>query len=153
MFAKRPKRTARNAMMDLLARRDHSEKELRKKLKDKFLPEEIDKAISFAKDRSWIPDSDDDKMKLAEKTAGYLHRRGKGIRYINQQLQEKGLPRIKADSDLEYEKALQLVKNKFTKLKAADREAKNKQQAKIGRFLASRGFDMSIVRKVIYEEF
>lgn len=144
--------TARNKMMDLLARRDHSEKDLRKKLKDRFTPEEIDQAIQYGKERQWIPDDETSLLTLAEKTAGAFHRKNKGILYINNYLKEKGLPSVDADPSLELEKALTLVKNKKLNFAGLDRKDAEKVKAKLGRFLVARGFDMSVVRKVIYEE-
>lgn len=148
----RPVPTARNKMMDLLARRDHSEKELRQKLKGKFTSEEIDLAVEYGKQGRWIPDTVETRSVLAEKMAGALHRKGKGIRYINGYLAEKGLPPVAADPMEELEKARALVDNKFSDVETSDRKKAAKQKAKIGNFLMSRGFDMEVVRKVIYEK-
>lgn len=146
----RPKPSARNKMMDILARRDHSEKELRKKLKDKnFQPAEIDRAIDFGKEQGWIPDSPAGALALAEKTAATLRRKGKGSLYIKHYLQEKGLPPVEADPSEELEKARELAHNKFSDIDKMDR----KEKAKVGRFLISRGFGLETVRKVIYEKF
>lgn len=144
---RRPQPSASTKMMDYLARRDHSEKELRKKLKTRFTPEEIDKAIEYGKANGWIPDTPEGLQNLAEKTAAALRRRGKGTMYINQYLKEKGLPPVKPDVVEELEKARELVKNKFSNVSEMDR----KEKAKVGRFLMSRGFNLDIVRKVIYE--
>lgn len=135
--------SALRKVMDLLARRDHSEKELRKKLKERFSEEEIEKAVGQARDRGWLGDEN----VLADRAAQFLHRRHKGIRAINHQLRERGLPSVAADPEQELEKALHLAE---TKLKGAPptRELK----AKIARFLLSRGFDSEIVRKVVYEK-
>lgn len=134
-------RSARNKMMDLLAQRDHSEKEIRTKLKQReFSPEEIDAAIEYGKTNKWLPDSAEGLQALAEKAANALHRKGKGIIYINHFLKQKGLPPVKSDFSQELEKALSLIKNK------------KGEKAKIGRFLLSRGFEQSVVRKVVYEK-
>ncbi|MEZ0391679.1 MAG: regulatory protein RecX [Pseudobdellovibrionaceae bacterium] len=143
----RPQASARNKMMDFLARRDHSEKELRKKLKSRFTPEEIEKAIQYGKENGWLPNSPEDTQALSEKTASELRRKGKGTHYINHYLKEKGLPQVAPDFTEELDKARELVKNKFSDVNKMDR----KDKAKVGRFLASRGFPMEIVRKVIYE--
>ena len=152
----RPKPSARNKMMDLLARRDHSEKEIRQKLKEKFTKDEIDQVIEYGKRARWIPDSDAAQSALAEKMAEALRRKGKGIRYINSYLAKKGLPPVSSNSEEELEKARTLIENKFSDSKTLDRkktaEEKNKLRAKMGNFLVSRGFDMEIVRKVIYEK-
>jgi regulatory protein len=143
-------------MMDLLARRDHSEKELRQKLKLRFTSEEIDQAVEYGKAHGWIPDSAEDQVRLAEKSAAELHRKNKGVAYINHQLRKKGLPPIKSDSSQELEKALALVKNKYSVEGGLSREETQKLKAKMGRFLISRGFGLETVqqtlRKVIYDK-
>lgn len=135
--------------MDLLARRDHSEKELRKKLREKFSDEDdgleaVEEAIAYAKDNNWLGDP----STLASRMADMLHRRNKGIHYINQYLKEKGLPSVETDRDLELEKALAIVKNKYDE----DYDFTREDKARVGRLLASRGFDSETVRKVIYEK-
>ncbi len=61
-------------MMDYLARRDHSEKELRTKLQRcDFSQEEIEKALDFAKNNNWLPKSEE----LSEKVAQQLHQKKK----------------------------------------------------------------------------
>ena len=146
--------TARNKMMDYLARRDHSEKEIRQKLKKTkaFSEEQIEKAIEFGRDNGWLPDTPEKMEVLSEKTAGFLHRRKKGIQYINQFLAKKGLPPVQNSFEQELEKALELVKNKTLKLQSLPKEEKQKAKAKLGRFLVARGFDLDVVRKVIYEK-
>ena len=140
-------------MMDLLARRDHSEKEIRQKLsRYEFKTEDIEAAIAYGKKNNWLPDDLESASQLSEKTAKTLHRKKKGAIYINQYLQEIGLPKVQTNSELELEKALELVKNKYLIPEDADRELKEKIKARIGRFLISRGFEMSIVRKVVFEK-
>ena len=152
MAIKRPKPTARNKMMDMLSRRDHSELEVRKKLRGKFEPDEIEAAIFYGKDRGWLPDSEIAQTQLAEKAAQSLHRKKKGINYINHFLSERGLPQVRPDDELELEKALSLVENKNFRWSSLDSEKKQKVKAKLGRFLQARGFESAIVRKVIYEK-
>lgn len=140
---------AKRKVMDLLSRRNHSEKELRQKLREKFSEVQdsaavIDEAIVFAKDNNWLGDPND----LAVQMADILHRKKKGIHYINNYLREKGLPTVDVDHDLELEKALSIIKNKFEENYEFSREEK----AKVGRLLAARGFDSDTVRKVIYEK-
>ena len=162
--------------MDLVALRDHSEKELRTKLLTYFkrnfqyrqraakkqgrdltaefasqqqeIADAIEGAIEFAKTHQWICKP----AGLSEKMARMLHRKNKGISYINNYLKEKGLPAVTQDRDLELEKALALVKNKYSDFPQLSYEDKRKEQARVARFLASRGFDSETVRKVIYEK-
>lgn len=146
----RPKPSAVNQMMDILARRDHSEKELRNKLKDKeFPPEEIDRAVEFGKEQGWLPDSLEKAQALSEKTAAMLKRKGKGPLYIQHYLQKVGLPPVAEEPSEELEKARELAHNKFSDIDKMDR----KEKGKVARFLISRGFNLDTVRKVIYEKF
>lgn len=112
---------------------------------ERFTPACVDEAIEEARLSRWLAEP----AVLAERTAESLHRRGKGRRYIENYLKEKGLPKTDFDADRELEKALELVENKLpsdgTKLDRGQRE-------KLGRFLLARGFDSAIVRKVIYEK-
>lgn len=150
--SRKTKLAAQKKVMDLIAKRDHSEKELRQKLRKSFsrhqegeaLVELLEEAIEFAKDHRFIGDPEE----LAGRMADMLHRRHKGIHYINNYLREKGLPSVSADSDLELEKALHLVKNKYSE----DYKFSRDEKARVGRFLASRGFDSQTVRKVLYEK-
>lgn len=150
---RKSKLAAKRKVMDMIARRDHSEKELRQKLREKFSPahdeeqdlnELIQEAIDFAKDNRWLGDP----QELAYRLADMLHRRNKGIYYINNYLREKGLPSVEKDSDFELQKALELVHNKW----GENTEFSREEKARAGRFLASRGFDPETVRKVIYEK-
>ena len=145
--------SVRRKMMDLMAVREHSEAELRAKLEQKFAqlsdgPEAIEAALEYAREKKWLADP----AQLAVQTAEALHRKGKGIEFINHYLTEKGLPTIAVDSELELEKARQLVKNRHLETENLDADEKEAVQAKLARFLASRGFDEDTLRKVIYEE-
>lgn len=143
------KQAAKRKAMDLIARRELSEQELRQKLQDRFSEVEdgdiaIEEAITHAKDKKWLGDPID----LAHRLAETLHRRHKGIYFINNYLNEKGLPSIEADDALELEKALMIVKNKYDETYVFTRE----DTARVGRMLTSRGFDTETVRKVLYEK-
>ncbi|WP_413583383.1 regulatory protein RecX [Bdellovibrio sp. HCB288] len=146
---KETKIAAKRKVMDIIARREHSEAELRTKLHSKFADvegglEAIEEAISYAKDKNWL----EEPSALAYRLADMLHLRNKGINYINGYLEEKGLPSIETDSALELKKALAIVANKFDE----DFKFSHEDKARVGRLLASRGFDSETVRKVIYEK-
>lgn len=139
-------------MMDLLARREHSEKELRTKLSVKFGPQDVELAIQHGKNKGWIANNEATLNSLSEETANGLHRKGKGILFINEYLREKGLPEVSADSRVELEKALALVKNKKLNFEGLEDTESQKVKAKMARLLASRGFDNEVIGKVIHEE-
>jgi regulatory protein len=159
---------AQRRLMDLLAAREHSEAELRAKLgrylqslslasKEPFSTEEstatiqaaIEAALRRAYDRHWLGDP----AELSAKVAERLHRKNKGIEFINTYLETKGLPPILQENELELEKAQSLVKNKYSDFANMSEEERPKIQSRAARFLAARGFDAEIVRKVIYEKF
>lgn len=128
--------------MDLLARRNLSATELRRKLAAyEFSDSEIDDAIELAERKKWISPP----AELAEKVIQDLTRKKKSARYINHFLEDKGLPASEFDAEAEVEKALNIVQNKLTKEKGFNAEEKQK----ILRLLTNRGFDSSTIRKVI----
>lgn len=141
-----PKMSARNTLMDILSRKEHSEQEVRAKLQNKFEQSEIDTAIEYAKAKGWLPSNQDQVQAMSEKIAADLKRRGKGPEYINQYLLNRGLSEVKINAAEELEKALELVENKFSLSKKQPVDPD-----KVGRFLMSRGFSEDIVRKVIYD--
>ncbi len=134
-------------MMDMVSRREHSEEELKEKLlRKEFSNEEIESALKKAKDHKWIASPEQASQSFAE----LLHRKNKGIEFINSTLQEKGLPTISRDENLELEKAASLVKTKYSRFS----EFSEIEKIKVMRFLASRGFDSSTIQKVLnVEEF
>jgi regulatory protein len=139
--------------MDLIAKRDHSEKELKQKLsrvkkwdnekarfsKERlYTDEEIKTVIEWARDNRWIQEG----TYLSERWAESLNRKKKGIKYINAYLSQKGLPAIKKDEEIEVDKAVYLLKRKI-----GSKELDPAMKAKLTRFLMSRGFDSETIRK------
>ncbi len=123
--------------MNLLSRRDHSAKELKTKLARRYEPAEIAEALEYVTTHRWLKEEGE----LAEQVAGSLHRKHKGILFINNYLQKKGLPTVDVDDELEFEKALAMLKRLKTR---------KSEPAKLARALASRGFTSSIIRKALY---
>ena len=130
--------TAQNKLMDYLARRDHSEKELREKLSRNFEFEEIDRAIQIAKDSGWMADP----QELAEKVAKRLLEKGKGSFYIKNYLLQKGLPALEIDEELEIDRGRELV---------APLIERGEDYAKKQRYLKNRGYSPGVIRKVLSE--
>ena len=82
-------RSAYDRLVDYLARRDHSERELRDKLRKAEHPDhEIEAAIEEARARKWLPDE----SVLATREADRLARQGKSPQQIRVWLSKKGLP-------------------------------------------------------------
>ena len=124
--------------MDYLARRDHSEKELREKLGKNFTSEEVENAIRECKENHWMSPPEE----LAERVALSMNRKLKSYNYIKNFLSKKGLPAVPFKSAIEKEKALALI----AKLGAEDREYEA-----LFRLLKNRGFDKDTIKKVIHE--
>jgi regulatory protein len=136
---------AKEKIIDYLQRRDHSEKELRLKLKKfDYTNDEIEAAFIWVKERNYLINP----LELSKRHTERLQRQKKGRKYIQQYLQQKGLPPCPIDSDSELHNAIELAKQIVTKNGTLDR----KLREKIGRKLLSRGFTPDIVRKVIYEK-
>ena len=134
----RATRSARTKVMDLLARRDHSELELCRKLAPHFPTDEILEAIAFARENNWLAPQE----VIAERAAQALARKNKSHRYISRFLQNRGLPPMARDREGEVAKALAIVKPFL-----ARRQNFEVYQArrKIIRLLINRGFDSETV--------
>lgn len=141
----RPRRPASHKIMDLIARRDHSELELRRKLQDDYTPEEIENALEMARESRWLAPPEE----LAERVAMHLGRRRKGHRYIDRFLRSKGLPAVARDLDEEVEKGLALIRVKLRARLEDETALGLEEKKKIQRLLANRGFDDETIRRVI----
>lgn len=141
---------AKRKLMDLVARRDHSVKELRQKLLQRCEPEIVDQVLQWAEQQNWLAPPEKIKNQIAEQ----LSRRGKGIRKINQKLKELGLDSVRADLEDEFEKAKRLVGAKWTTtdFKGLDFKEAQKLKAKVMRFLAARGFESAVISKILKTE-
>jgi regulatory protein len=125
---------AKKKIMDFVARRDHSEKELRKKLSLRCEPEIVDQAIEWAKEQNWLAQPE----VLSEKFAEQL-----------------GLGAVKADKETELEKAKRLVLNKWSAedFRGLGFQESQKLKAKIMRYLIARGYESDIVSNILKNEF
>lgn len=147
--------SASNKMVEYLAQRDHTEKELRTKLSKFYSAAEIDEAIQIAKSKKWIPETAEELKQFAEKIANILRRKGKGIRYINNYLKKVGLPNVAVDSDQESEKADELLTLKFQKnfrqtpWNQLAYDKKMQLKGKMLRFLLSKGYNMELAQNAV----
>lgn len=134
-------------IMDLLARRDHSIKELTKKLKERTNEDILTKALAWAKEQNWLPSEE----KLTELTIKSLRGRKKGAQAINAKLKELGLKTVKLDDEQELDTALKSLNVKFKSdfLSGIDYNELKKNRAKVMRFLAGKGFSMTTIQKAI----
>ena len=137
----RAMKSARDKVMDLLARRNHSDLELRRKLSRFYPMDDVEDAIANAKAHGWMAPPEE----ISERVAVEMSRKKKGHRFINQFLKNKGLPSVAKDSAHEIEKGLAIVLAKMGKAGPFDRS----EQQKIYRLLINRGFDDDTIRRVL----
>ncbi len=133
---------------DLLARRNHSEKELLLKLVPTFDESIAEKAIETAKEKKWILPP----QELAEMAAKSWQRSHKSAEYIAEQLRRKGLPQVEIDPENEIQKIKDLLQKKFRLAIADDTRLTFDQHRKAYQYLANRGFSDDLIRKVIHEQ-
>ncbi len=132
---------ALNKITDYLARRDHSEHELRMKMSRRFTKEIIQEAISEAQERGWFKKPEE----LAEMVSASLFRRGKGPLYINGYLRKKGLPTLSFENDYLLSQCQELLELKYPHWTEMSYEERQKPI----RFLLRRGFPEGVVLSVI----
>ncbi len=133
------------AAVKLLAARDHSEQELRRKLLRCYGEEEIAAAVAVLKARGYL---DDDAL-VGRLAAKCIEDGQHGRLGIRRRLMERGLPKAAIDAALagydlaaDYDRAAALAARRFPDGTAAD-------APKVGRFLAARGFDGETVLAVL----
>lgn len=113
-----------------LAKRTHSETELYNKLLKKgFSKEEIKKNIEFAKTKKWLEDPND----ISDRVINKWNDKNKSHKWIENYLNEKGLPGYERDSSLEVKKASRLLAKKFGSVGETNYN-------KASQYIASRGF-------------
>lgn len=143
VMIKTKKKSALEKIVDYLSVRDHSEKEIRNKLTLKeFDSEEIEKGLDLAQRQGFMLEP----KKLSENVSEQLNRKHKGILYINQYLQSKGLPCVLADWELEFEKAKDLTFKHFSKNPPYTIQEKQD----IYRYLTNRGYADQTIDQVIH---
>jgi len=136
---------AKYKVMELMATRDHSVKEVKKKLSPRCEVETLKQLLDWLQEQPWLPKEE----KIQEQVIHALGRRKKGQNYINKKLSEMGLKSVRLNPEIELEKALDCVQNKWDKneFKGLPFKEMQKAKAKVIRFLASRGFDLSTAQK------
>ena len=141
---------AKKKLMDFVARRDHTEKELAKKLARYCDAETIQKTLDWATKQNWLASPE----KLRTQFVTQLERRGKGIRQINQKLKELGLDSVKSDKNSELKKAKKLVLTKWSIdcFRGLDYKEIQKLKAQISRFLISRGYESDTINLILNKE-
>ncbi|KDM92606.1 recombination regulator RecX [Photobacterium galatheae] len=139
-----PKISAKEAAVGYLSRRDHAERELQRKLKQRgYSDPEVSEAIAYCQDYNWLDDARYAAMAIRSGLA-----KGWGKLRIQQEMKMKGVHELcirqaldEADVDW-YEQAKSVAQRKFGD---APMETP-KEKARRLRFMQSRGFDFDQIR-------
>lgn len=134
------KYTAINYLLYLLSKRDYSEQELSRKLKQKaYASEEIEEALAKAKAHNWQSDE-----RFCASFIRYRSQQGIGPRRLKQELKMKGIADWLISQELENAETEEIVdwfalaEYVFEKKRPRTWDMKAKQ--KMWRFMMSRGF-------------
>tara|TARA_R110002050_G_scaffold5842_9_gene25055 strand:- start:368 stop:859 length:492 start_codon:yes stop_codon:yes gene_type:complete len=145
------KRTALHCSVGLLARREHSEYELRQKLVQREFPEEeIEHAIDRLLEKNYLSDK-----RFAQSICRYRVNRGYGWRYIANELKQKGvcstiIQHLHKNCEIDWYLQAELAYNKrFGETRSEDLPISKKKQAKKIRFLQYRGFSTDEIFAVV----
>ncbi|MBL4900051.1 MAG: regulatory protein RecX [Colwellia sp.] len=145
------KQTALHCGVGLLARREHSEFELRQKLRSREFEEaDITAAIERLLEKDYLSDP-----RFAVSTCRYRANRGYGWRYIENELKQKGvcsiiIQQLRNNCEIDWYLQAELAYNKrFGERQEKDPKQTQKEQAKKIRFLQYRGFSYDEIFSVI----
>ncbi|OGH20111.1 MAG: hypothetical protein A3D74_03455 [Candidatus Levybacteria bacterium RIFCSPHIGHO2_02_FULL_37_13] len=139
-----------NSSLRFLSYRPRSEKEVRDKLKSKKAsPEIIEKTIAKLKEKKFINDEEFAKWWIESR----LMLKPRSLRLIKMELKQKGIPdetisnfKFLISNDLE--QAKKLVEKRIKRFKGLP---KQEIYQKLGRYLASKGFDWDTIKQSIDE--
>ena len=136
------KQTALQCSVGLLARREHSEFELRQKLSTReYEGDDIEIAIERLLDKDYLSDN-----RFAQSTCRYRKNRGYGWHYIANELKQKGvsstiIQELQKNCEIDWYLQAELAYNKrFNDYEVQDPQSAQKEKAKRVRFLQYRGF-------------
>lgn len=145
------KQTALHCGVALLARREHSEFELRQKLHIReFDGDEIEGAIARLLEKDYLSD-----VRFAQSTCRYRANRGYGWRYIANELKQKGvcstiIQQLQKNCEIDWYLQAELAYNKrFGESWENKPQVDQKQQTKSIRFLQYRGFSTDEILAIV----
>jgi regulatory protein len=150
------KRTAYEAGVDLLSRREHAEQELFRKLLQKgFLKDQIQEALARLKEGGYLSDA-----RYAEARIRYLIRRGYGPDYIRQDLAQYQIQVSAEDVSVEYtdlgvdlkEQAIVLLDKKTSSIpleQLMERADRSRVQKRLTSYLVRRGISFGLANSLI----
>jgi regulatory protein len=139
-----------NRAVRLLAARDHSCAELRRKLLAKGADDEalLERVLDGLEARDYLND-----QRFAEHYVASRRRKGFGPNRIGMELRERGIAGETIEEWLDFrdprwaQRLREVAEGKYGASPARDR----KEQAKRGRFLESRGFPSGMIRDYIFD--
>ncbi len=133
--------------MRLLARRDHSVKELREKLSPFYTNEVIECTLTKLNALRLLKSPEE----LSRLWSESLHRQGKSYRQIENKLHRLNLPSTPRDKELEKEKCLKLIERRFSKSMqhTGTPHITFEDKVKIKRYLLYRGYDHETIMSVL----
>ncbi len=143
---------AKDSAFRYLGLRIHSTSELRLKLQKKKHPKEvIEKVLDWLTERKYLNDDEFVKQFITEK----IKKKRIGTARLIAELTKKGIKResinenlLSIDSDLYFENALQLAAKKLNIIRAKETDER-KIVSKLFSFLATKGYESDLIRKVI----
>lgn len=145
-----PRQSAKEAAVGYLSRRDHAEKELRLKLKNRgYSGVDIDEAVAFCQDYNWLDDARFAALMLRNGIA-----KGWGLMRIRQEMKMKGVHDAIVSQLLEqdefdwFEHAREVAQRKF----GGSPMDTPKEQARRFRFMQYRGFDFEQIKYALNAE-
>ena len=145
------KQNALHCGVGLLARREHSEFELRQKLHTReFDDDEIELAIERLLEKDYLSD-----VRFAQSTCRYRVNRGYGWRYIANELKQKGvcstiIQQLQKNCEIDWYLQAELAYNKrFGEHWENEPQVDQKEQAKRIRFLQYRGFSTDEIFAIV----
>lgn len=145
---------AEEKALRLLAQRDHSREEIRRKLQARaFPPEEIEKALGWLEEREILDD-----LRYAQKLAISLTREKLlGPQRVSQKLFQKGIPAELAKEAMEKADELLAAGERLRiamRMKLKGRSLEQilpEERTKLARYLRQRGFSWEDIREVFQE--
>lgn len=127
-----------------MARRDHSEKELKTKLSRYYDKSSIEAALERARSHGYLRPPEE----LSEKAVRALLRRKKSAGYIRQFLKTRGLPASEIAEEAETNNARAYLERRF----GAARDLVYDEKKKAALALKARGFSTTVIKAVLYEK-
>lgn len=143
---------AKDSAFRYLGLRIHSTSELRLKLQKKKHPKEvIEEVLDWLTERKYLNDDEFVKQFITEK----IKKKRIGTAKLIAELAKKGIKResinenlLSIDQELYFENAVELAKKKLTLIRTKETDER-KSVAKLFSFLATKGYESDLIRKVI----